>query len=49
MSEKSPRQTAEEHWEYTEKIILSMLELVKTAYIEGMVHGIKHKVESMEA
>jgi len=46
MSEKSPRQIAEEHWEYTEKIILCMLELAKTCYIEAMVHGIKHREES---
>lgn len=37
------RKIAEEHWEYTEKIILCMLELVKTAYIEAMIHGLKHR------
>jgi hypothetical protein len=43
MSKKqSDRELAELHWIYTEKIILKMLETMKTAYIESMVHGIKH-------
>lgn len=37
------RADAEAHWEYTEMIILKMLELVKMAYIAAMLHGAKHE------
>ena len=40
--EDKARELAEAHWKYTEKIILLMLELVKFAYIEAMIHGNKH-------
>lgn len=40
--EDKARGLAEAHWKYTEKIILLMLELMKFAYIEAMVHGLKH-------
>ena len=43
------REIATAHWEYTEKIILCMLELTKTAYIEGMIHGIKTGKEAKQS
>ena len=39
------RESAEAHWEYTEKLILLMLEVVHYAYVEAMIHGEKHKEE----
>jgi len=33
------------HWEYTEKIIQKVFELVELAYKEGMKHGYKHGTE----
>jgi hypothetical protein len=39
------RQTAEEHWRYTEAIIHLMLELVHYLYVEAMLHGAKHQGE----
>ena len=34
---------AEKHWEYTEKVILKMLELTHLLYVEAMIHGVKHE------
>ena len=49
MSETSPRQMAEEHWWYTEGIIKILFRLFlilgKYLYIQGMVHGYKHRRE----
>jgi len=36
------REIAEAHWKYTKKIIDKMVELVEIAYIEAMIHGMKH-------
>ena len=41
----TPREAAEQHWKYTEKIIAHVMELVRTAYIEAMIHGWKHGKE----
>lgn len=43
------REEAEKHWQYTEGIILKMMEVVHYAYVEAMVHGGKHeKVDPTE-
>lgn len=42
MVETDARAEAEAHWKYTEKIILDMLKLTHTAYVEAFVHGVKH-------
>ncbi len=36
---------AEEHWDYTEQIILHQLELTHRLYVEAMIHGYKHGKE----
>jgi len=41
-SKEEIRAHVEEHWEYTEKIILDMLKLVKTGYIESGIHQYGH-------
>ena len=38
---QSDRELAEAHWEYTEKVILKMLELSKQLYKDAFIHGIK--------
>jgi len=38
----SDREIAEAHWKYTKKIIDKMVELVGVAYVEAMIHGMKH-------
>jgi len=40
--EADVRAEAEAHWDYTDKIIQDMLNLVRTAYIEAFIHGFKH-------
>ena len=47
-SKEGIRAHVEEHWEYTEKIILDMLKLVKTAYIESGIHQYSHGKEEAE-
>ena len=42
----SDREIAEEHWKYTKKIIDKMVELVGVAYVESMIHGMKHGRDS---
>jgi len=42
MNESDIRAEAEAHWDYTDKIIQDMLNLVRTAYIEAFIHGFKH-------
>jgi len=42
----SDRELAEAHWKYTKKIIDKMLELVEVAYVEAMIHGLKHNDQS---
>ena len=42
------KEEAEKHWQYTEKVILIMLELVHVLYIEAMIHGDKHDSEDKE-
>ena len=42
------RDEAEAHWEYTEQIILKMLDLVHLTYVEAMIHGAKHEREVVE-
>ena len=41
--EEINKEEAEKHWEYSEKIILLMLELAHVLYVEAMVHGAKHE------
>ncbi len=48
MNEADVRADAEAHWEYTEKIILDMLRLVHTVYIEVYVHAHGHGKEDAE-
>ena len=40
------REAAEKHWEYTEGLILLMLEMMHYLYVEAMVHGAKHNEEN---
>lgn len=47
-SESEVRAEAEAHWEYTEKIILKMLELVHTVYVEVYIHGYGHGKEDVK-
>uniref|UniRef100_A0A6M3K109 Uncharacterized protein n=1 Tax=viral metagenome TaxID=1070528 RepID=A0A6M3K109_9ZZZZ len=42
MTEEAARKLAEEHWHYTQQIILLLLELTERLYKDAMVHGIKH-------
>lgn len=42
------RADAEAHWGYTEKIILDMLRLVQTVYVEVFIHAHKHGKESVD-
>ena len=42
---KTPEQMAEDHWEYTKKIINIVGELL---YKEAFIHGMKHKMEEKE-
>ncbi len=46
-SKEEIRTHVEDHWKYTEKIIMKMLDLVETAYIESGVHQHKHGQEDM--
>ena len=39
---------AEEHWKYTEMIILDMLKLTEDLYKAGIIHGYKHGIEETE-
>lgn len=39
------RETAEQHWEYTNKIIQEMLKVMHITYVEAMLHGAKHEKE----
>ncbi len=43
------RHLAEEHWEYTEQIILHQLELTHRLYVEAMIHGYKHGKEDSKS
>jgi len=43
---KTPRQVAEEHWEYTEHILVKMVGMMHYFYIEAMIHGYKHGKDS---
>lgn len=45
MTDEEARKLAEEHYKYTEKIILKMLELVHLQSVEEFVHGFKHGKE----
>lgn len=47
-SEEEVRTHVEGHWDYTEKIILDMLALVKTAYIKSGIHQYDHGKEDAE-
>ena len=42
MKEEEARKLAEEHWHYTQQVILLLLELTERLYIAAMIHGIKH-------
>jgi len=42
------KEEAEKHWQYTEKIILHMLELTHYLYVEAMIHGAGHEREHEE-
>ncbi len=42
---KTPEQIAEEHWKYTEMVILNMLKLTGDLYKAAMIHGLKHRDE----
>ncbi len=46
--EEEVRAEAEAHWDYTEKIILDMLRLVRTVYVEVFIHGVRHGREDVE-
>ncbi len=48
-SEEEIQTHVEKHWEYTEKIILDMLELVKTAYIQSGIHQYGHGKEEAKS
>ncbi len=41
-TEKNIREDITNHWSYTKKIIMKMLDLVETAYIESGVHQYGH-------
>jgi len=45
---KTTREIAEEHWQYTKKIIDIMMELAHTTFVEAMVHGWKHGKEESQ-
>jgi hypothetical protein len=36
---------SEQHWQYTEKVIILALNLSKTLYKEAFKHGVKHAQE----
>jgi len=36
------KETAEKHWEYTEKIIQKMVDVMHQLYVEALIHGAKH-------
>ena len=42
---KTPRQLAEEHWDWLEPILLKQLELTRRLFIDAMIHGHKHGKE----
>ena len=44
---KTDRDVAREHWEYTNNVVLIMLQLTKYLYNEAMVHGMKHGRDEM--
>ena len=46
---QTDREIAYAHWEYTEKILLKMMELCKQLYVDAMVHGIKHGREELNS
>lgn len=47
--EMDVRAEAEDHWEYTDKIIQDILRLVHTAYVEAFIHGFKHGKREAES
>ncbi|MBA7474720.1 hypothetical protein ES707_10074 [subsurface metagenome] len=44
-TEAEIRKMTEDHWAYTEMIILDMLKLTEDLYKTGMIHGYKHRIE----
>jgi len=40
--DEEARKIAEEHWYYTEQVILLLLKLTERLYKDAMIHGIKH-------
>jgi len=46
--EADVRAEAEAHWDYTDKIIQDMLNLVRTAYIEAFIHGYGHRNKELK-
>jgi len=42
MTKEEAERLADNHWHYTEQIVLLMLELAERLYKDAMVHGIKH-------
>jgi hypothetical protein len=49
MSDEEIRKMAEDHWEYTKKVIVASstlddkeVELCHMLYVESMIHGFKH-------
>ena len=43
------KEEAEKHWEYTQELLLKMIELCHFLYVEAMVHGAKHGAEDNNA
>ena len=42
LPKKTPRQTAEEHWDYIESILREEMRMKRKMFIDAFVHGFKH-------
>ena len=42
MTDEEARKLAEDHWHFTQQVILLLLELTERLFKDAMVHGIKH-------
>lgn len=42
---KTPKQLADEHWDFLEGLILTEMRLTMKLFIDGFVHGYKHGME----
>jgi hypothetical protein len=46
---KTPRQQAEEHWDWIEQLLATQRLIERQLFIEGFVHGYKHKDKERKA